>query len=411
MSDASPDGAALLTTPTQNPLGGTDPQRQLAAEPVPTRGVSTQAIIMPAALVLITAYFTIVSPGHAFLGPRNVSNLAIELAGTAVLALGMLLIILPGHIDLAAGSAVGLFGGVAAVLVFEQGWPAPLALVVATLAAVAVYWAMGAVIVGQRVPAFIITLGGQLAFRGLHWLVIGNATIPVTRGGVENLYSSLTTYHLSPRAGYVVAGLVFALMALAAWAGHRSQRRAGVSVDGELTFLRTFVAAQVILLLVVMCNGYQGLPLPMLILGVVAAVVLGVTRHTPFGRYLYAIGGNEEAAVVSGVPVRAVTIAAFAAMGLLAAITGFLQTAYSGASTTTVGVNLELDAIAACVIGGTSLRGGRGTVGGVLLGALVMAVLINGMTLMAYGPEAKYILRGVVLAAAVWADVRFGGKR
>jgi D-xylose transport system permease protein len=270
------------------------------------------------------------------------------------------------------------------------------------------YWVMGAMIVVQRVPAFIITLGGMLVFRGLHWLVIANATIPVTRGGVENIYSSLTTFHLSPVAGYVMAGIVVALLSIASFIGYRSQTRAGVAPDGEAIFLRTFITAQVILLLVIVCNGYQGVPLPMLILGVVAAIVTGITRHTPFGRYLYAIGGNEEAAIVSGVPVTAVTIAAFAAMGFLAAITGLLQTAYSGASTTTVGVNMELDAIAACVIGGTSLKGGRGTVGGVLLGALVMAVLINGMTLMAYGPEAKYILRGVVLAVAVWADVRLG---
>jgi D-xylose transport system permease protein len=391
--------------------GGTDPRRGRPTSAVAAdRALPLQAVIMPAALLLIALYFTVVSPGHAFLGPRNVSNLAIELAGTAVLALGMLLVILPGHIDLAAGSAVGLFGGIAAVLVFRYEWPAAAAMAASAVAAVLVYWAMGAMIVVQRVPAFIITLGGMLVFRGLHWLVIQNATIPVTRGGAENLYSSLTTYHLPPLAGYVVAGAVIALMAAGAFLGFRRQSRAGVVTDGEAVFLRTFVVAQVIVLLVVVCNGYQGVPLAVLILGAVAALTMGVTRHTPFGRYLYAIGGNEEAAVVSGVPVRAVTIAAFAAMGLLAALTGLMQTAYSGASTTTVGVNLELDAIAACVIGGTSLRGGRGTVGGVLMGALIMALLINGMTLMAYGPEAKYVLRGVVLAAAVWADVRLGKR-
>jgi D-xylose transport system permease protein len=131
-----------------------------------------------------------------------------------------------------------------------------------------------------------------------------------------------------------------------------------------------------------------------------------VTLHTPFGRYLYAIGGNEEAAVVSGVPVRKVVIGAFALMGLIVALTGFMQTAYAGASTTTIGSLMELDAIAACVIGGTSLRGGRGSVAGVLFGALIMASLLNGMTLMAVSPEAKYIARGAVLALAVWLDLR-----
>ncbi len=276
--------------------------------------------------------------------------------------------------------------------------------------AVAVYWLMGTMIVRQPVPAFIITLGGMLVFRGLHWTVIANATVPVTRGGVGNLYSALTTYHLSPTAGYVAFAAVAAPMAAAAVVGHASRRRAGVAVDAELAVLRTLVAVQVVLLGAVVCNGYQGVPLSVLILGAVAVTVSGVTRHTPVGRYLYAIGGNEEAAVVSGVPVAAVTVAAFAAMGFLAAVTGFLQTAYAGASTTTVGQNMELDAIAACVIGGTSLKGGCGTVGGVLVGSLVIAVLINGMTLMAYGPEAKYVLRGAVLVAAVWADVRLGRR-
>jgi D-xylose transport system permease protein len=133
--------------------------------------------------------------------------------------------------------------------------------------------------------------------------------------------------------------------------------------------------------------------------------------HTPFGRYLYAIGGNEEAALVSGVPVRTTIIGAYALMGVIVAVTGFMQTAYSGASTSTVGSLMELDAVAACVIGGTSLRGGRGTVLGVLFGALIMASLLNGMTLMAVSPEVKYIARGTVLALAVWLDLRMTSGR
>ena len=138
------------------------------------------------------------------------------------------------------------------------------------------------------------------------------------------------------------------------------------------------------------------------------ALVYFLTRHTPFGRYLYAIGGNEEAARLSGIRVDRVLIGAFAFMGAMVALTGFMTTAYSGASTTTVGELMELDAIAACVIGGTALKGGRGTVWGVLLGALIMTVLLNGMTLLAVTPEMKFIARGTVLAVAVWLDVRLG---
>ena len=191
-------------------------------------------------------------------------------------------------------------------------------------------------------------------------------------------------------------------------AGWRKSRLPGA--DGEKIFLQTFLAGQLILLFVLICNAYRGVPLPALVLAVVTFVIHTLTRQTPFGRYLYAIGGNEEAAVVSGVPVAKVSIGAFLIMGIIVAITGFLQTAYAGASTTTVGTLMELDAVAACVIGGTSLKGGRGTVFGVLMGALIMAALLNGMTLLAVSPEAKYIARGGVLALAVWADVRLSRR-
>ena len=148
----------------------------------------------------------------------------------------------------------------------------------------------------------------------------------------------------------------------------------------------------------------------MVILGVVATCIYLITSHTKLGRYLYAIGGNVEAASLSGVPVMKVTILAYVIFGIIVALTGFLQTAYGGYSTTTVGALMELDAIAACVIGGTSLKGGRGTVAGVLFGALIMAVLLNGMTLLAVSPEAKLIARGSVLVLAVWMDVFMNKK-
>ena len=148
------------------------------------------------------------------------------------------------------------------------------------------------------------------------------------------------------------------------------------------------------------------MPLSLLILSATAATVYFLTQHTPFGRYLYAIGGNEEAAVLSGIAVHRVLIGAYVLMGVTVALTGFMTTAYSGSSTTTVGDLMELDAIAACVIGGTALKGGRGTVWGVIFGALIMTALLNGMTLLAVSPEAKFIARGLVLTFAVWMDVK-----
>jgi len=370
----------------------------------------TREAFMVIALVAIWAFFAWQAP--VFLSARNLSLLSIELAVTATLALGMLLVLLPGHIDLSAGSGVGLAGAVAAVLITWHGMPAPLALVVAVVATVAVWALMGALVIVERVPAFIITLGGLLVFRGLHWLVIANSTVPVARGGESNAYSLLTTYFLPPVAGWVLGALLVAMLVTVAQRRRHARRKALLPVaDTEHHVMGLVIASQVIALVVIVANAYRGVPLALVILAAVALGVHVLTRNTPFGRYLYAIGGNEEAATVSGVPVRNTVIGAFALMGLIVALTGFMQTAYSGASTTTIGSLMELDAVAACVIGGTSLRGGRGSVAGVLFGALIMASLLNGMTLMAVSPEMKYIARGAVLAAAVWLDLRMARGR
>jgi D-xylose transport system permease protein len=371
---------------------------------------STRELSMLAALIAIWVFFAWRAP--VFLSDRNLSLLSIELAVTATLALGMLLVLLPGQIDLSAGSGVGLTGAVAAVLITWHGVPAPLALLIATLGALVIWSLMGALVVIERVPAFIITLGGLLVFKGLHWLVISSQTVPIVAGGDSNIYSLLTTWFLPPAAGYALAAAVVAAMVWVSLRARARRARAGLELgDGEQSFMSLFIAAQIILLLVIVANGYRGVPLALVVLAAVALIVHIVTMHTPFGRYLYAIGGNEDAAVVSGVPVRATIIGAFGLMGLIVALTGFMQTAYSGASTTTVGSLMELDAVAACVIGGTSLRGGRGSVLGVLFGALIMTSLLNGMTLMAVSPEIKYIARGAVLALAVWLDLRLSGAR
>ncbi|MEX0777291.1 MAG: hypothetical protein WD042_16425 [Phycisphaeraceae bacterium] len=362
------------------------------------------------AVVVIGLFFAWRSDFN-FVSARNLSNLSVELSITAVLALGMLLIIVPGEIDLSVGSGVGLFGGVAAVLVFWHDWPAPLAMALAAATAVAVWAGMGALIVTQRIPSFIITLAGLLVFRGVQWMVIENATIPVRAGGQDNLYSLLTTWHLPPRGGYLLVLAVMAALVYAGIVARRRRRAFGFPLESaELAFLKLFIIGQLLLMLVLVCNQHRGVPLSALILGAVALAVWVLTQHTRFGRYLYAIGGNREAAVISGVPVPRVVIGAFALMGLIVALDGLMQTAYGGYSTTGVGEYMELDAIAACVIGGTSLKGGRGSVVGVIFGALLMAVLLNGMNLLAYAPETKLIVRGSVLALAVWVDMRFARR-
>jgi D-xylose transport system permease protein len=368
-----------------------------------------QNLAMPLALFAICAFFALREP--AFLGPRNLTQLLAEFSIVGTLALGMFLILLTGQIDLSVGSGVGLIGGIAAVLVFQHQWSAPAALGLAFAVALILWTLMGTLIVRQRIPSFIITLGGLLIFKGLFWLVIQNSTIPVSPGGEENLYARLTTYYVPHYAGYALAGIVLGGLGLIVWRSRKARVVHGLPVDSaSKTALLWSGAAAGVLGLVALCNAFRGVPLTLLVLASMAGAVYFLTRHTPFGRYLYAIGGNEEAARLSGVAVERVLIGAYALMGVAVALTGFMTTAYSGSSTTTVGDLMELDAIAACVIGGTALRGGRGSVAGVIFGALIMTALLNGMTLLAVSPEAKFIARGVVLTLAVWMDVKLARK-
>ena len=347
------------------------PAPQIAPAPAAaTAGVSAEKAFSPRdfsmvfALIAIWGFFAVVSPN--FVSARNLSNLSVELSITAVLALGMLLIILTSHIDLSVGSGVGLLGGIAAVLVFQHGWSAPAAMLVALVVGILVWTAMGYIIVSQRIPSFIITLAGLMVFKGLHWLVIQNATIPVTAGGGENLYSRLTTWYLPPVGGWILAAAIFAVMV--ALQGRERSRRAALGFPNpakDLTLMRLMISGQILLLFVLVCNQFRGIPLSVIILAATALDGVGdFAAHAVWAAIFYAVGGNEEAAHISGVPVTKVVIAAFAIMGAIVALGGFLQTAYAGASTTTTGQLLELDAIAACVIGGTSLKGGRGTVRG-----------------------------------------------
>jgi len=368
-----------------------------------------QNLAMPLALLGIGVFFALQEA--AFLGPRNLTQLIVEFSITGTLALGMFMILLTGQIDLSVGSGVGLIGGIAAVLVFHLGWPAPAALLAALAAAVVLWTLMGTLIVRQRIPSFIITLGGLLIFKGLFWLVIQNSTVPVARGDQDNLYALLTTYYLPAGVGLGLAVTLAAALALIGWRSRSVRAQAGLPVrSAGREFLVRLAATAAIVGIALVCNASRGVPLSLLVLSATAAVVYFLTQHTPFGRYLYAIGGNEEAAVLSGIAVNRVLIGAYILMGVTVALTGFMTTAYSGASTTTVGDLMELDAIAACVIGGTALRGGRGTVAGVIFGALIMATLLNGMTLLAVSPEIKFVARGVVLTLAVWMDVKLGRK-
>src|SRR5213076_2423487 len=189
------------------------------------------------ALIVICAFFAIVSP--QFLSARNLSLLTTELSITATLAMGMLLVILPGNIDLSAGSGVGLLGGIASVLVFEHNWPAALAMGIALFTGLLIWFCMGNLIVRQKIPAFIITLGGLLIFKGLFWLVIHNSTIPIVQGGRANLYSVLTTFYLPPIVGYALAAVIIGFLIFAQLRSRKARKEYGFAVeDREVVFLK-----------------------------------------------------------------------------------------------------------------------------------------------------------------------------
>ena len=342
-----------------------------------------------------------------FLGPRNLTHLMVEFSIIGTLALGMFMILLTGQIDLSVGSGAGLIGGLAAVLVFQHEWAAGPALLTAFTVALLLWTLMGTLIVTQKMPSFIITLGGLLIFKGLFWRVINNATVPVSRGDEDNLYSRITTYYVPANVGRMLFGAVVLVSGILLWRTRAARAASGLATGSAAKPLALLVGiAAVSYTVVSVSNHFHGLPLTLLILSGTAVVVYFLTQHTPFGRYLYAIGGNEEAALLSGISVKRVLVGAYVLMGAATALTGFMTTAYQGSSSTTVGDLMELDAIAACVIGGTALRGGRGTVWGVLFGTLIMTSLLNGMTLMAVEPHNKFIARGLVLTLAVWLDVR-----
>ncbi|MEK7431585.1 MAG: ATPase [Cyanobacteriota bacterium] len=374
-----------------------------------TKNISIRDYSMVIALVLIWGFFAFLSPD--FLTPRNLSELIIDLSITGVLALGMFLILIPGQIDLSAGSGVGLIGGVASVLISIHAFPVWLSLLIGIFCGVALWTLMGWIIVKQEVPAFIITLGGLLIFKGLFWMVIQNSTISILHNGKENIYSSLTTYNLSSENGIAFALIGFLALVFFNIKGQKQQKSFGFETENpEVNFMKLFITGQLILLFTLICNYSRGFPLSVVILIASVLFVYILTQFTVFGRYLYAIGGNSEASFLSGIKVDRILILAYSLMGFFVAISGFLQTSFIGSSTTTIGNLMELDAIAACVIGGTSLKGGRGTVSGVLFGALIMVSLLNGMTLLAVSPEMKFIIRGSVLALAVWMDIKLSKK-
>jgi D-xylose transport system permease protein len=353
------------------------------------------------AIAVIWAFFSWKTEG-GFISPRNLSNLMRQMAVTGIVACGMAFVIIAGEIDLSVGSLLGLLGGVAAVLDVSHHLPLPVTIVAVSACGLALGAFNGYLTAYVGIPSFIVGLGGMLAYRGIVLGVTGGVTIaPVSPELV-----TVGQGYLSAPLGVGLGVLLFALACVLTWRQRASLAQHGLPVapawrDG----VRVAAIGAVLFAFVRTLNDYEGIPLPVLLLLVLLGAFSYVATQTVFGRRVYAVGSNMEATRLSGVNVQAVKLWIFAVMGLMCALAGLVNTARLAAGSPSAGTSGELDAIAACFIGGTSMRGGSGTVYGALIGALVMASLDNGMSMLDVDTYWQMIVKGCILTLAVWVDV------
>jgi len=373
------------------------------------RTSALRAYTMLGALIVIWLFFQWATidanhPYGLFLGATNFSKLLQQTAVTGVLAVGMLMVIVTGNIDLSIGAIVGLAGGIAAM---TQGWGLVPCLLIAILVGLTIGLLQGSLVAYINIPSFIVTLGGLQAWRGVILKLTKGATIPVELP----FFRSLGRDFINQRVGFGLALVAIVLIILTNIRRNRSRQRHGLqATSAAATIARILVPSLVILGFIFLMNQGGGVPIPVIVLLVVALAGAFLTANTTFGRYLYAIGGNPDAARLSGINLKRYILAAFCLMGALAGVASILHTARVGSASPDAGTLMELDAIASCVIGGTSLMGGRGTVFGAVLGALILASLDNGMSLLNVEKWAQYVVKGGVLVAAVGVDM-FGRRK
>ena len=361
---------------------------------------------MVAALVAIWLAFDYAT-GGVFLRPRNFSNLMRQTAVTGILSVGMLMVIVAGEIDLSVGSLVGFTGMIAALAQANYGWGLWPTLLIPCLFGVVVGAVQGATTAYARVPSFIVTLGGLLAWRGVTKGISNGVTIPTQLDS----FNAIGQSYLDKPFGIFLAVIAVATIVVVTWRAQSARKRLGLSTAKATNLvLRTLGVAGGSVVFVALLNEYQGIPVPVMVFVIVALLGAFVMRNTTFGRYLYATGGNREAAHLSGINTRLLTLSVFGVMGALAGLAGIIYTARVGSASPDAGLLLELDAIAACVIGGASLMGGRGAVFGACIGALLMSSLDNGMSLKNVADYIQDIVKGGILVVAVALDM-LGRKR
>ena len=377
------------------------------------KNIQTYTILI--ALVLIWVVFAVATEG-GYVSPQNISNLFRQMSVTSLMAAGMVLVIVTGGIDLSVGRLAGFVSVVVAYFQANR-WntvfpdqPAVAALLSVLIGlAVGTGWGVmqGYIIAYLRVTAFIVTLGSLFILQGLVLLQTEGKTIPAN----QPVFSEIGQGYLPDTLGWLLTAAVIGIMFFMLFRGRRNKQKYGFPLPTlTMDIAKTAFYSLLLVVYVYVVNSYKvapGIPYPVLLLALVAMVMTYVSNNTRFGRYAYAIGGNREAARLSGINIRREIFLIFALMGFLSGIAGIVLASYVGYGTIGAGGGYELDVIASAILGGTSTLGGIGTIPGAMVGGLIMASLSTGLQMLNAPPAATYVIKGVVLVVAVIADMYF----
>ena len=365
---------------------------------------------MVIALAFIMVLFQVTTGGIMF-KPMNITNLVLQNSYVLILAIGMLLAIVTGNIDLSVGSVAAFVGAVSAVMMVDNHMGVAPAMVLSLLIGAAVGGFHGYFIAFLRIPAFIVTLAGMLIFRGLTMVILQGQT----KAPFEKSFQAMAAGYLPGmdlrwhglNIIAIAAGVLLSVILVVAMLRARGtkMRYHFETMPLWLDILKIVVIVGAINLLTFELAAYNGIPIILIILSVLIVIYTFVTQRTIVGRHVYALGGNEKAARLSGVKTNQILFWVYVNMGVLSALAGLIVAGRLNAATPKAGTGFELDAIAACFIGGASASGGIGTVIGTIVGGFVMGVLNNGMSIMGVSVDWQQSIKGLVLLGAVWFDV------
>jgi putative multiple sugar transport system permease protein len=347
-------------------------------------------------LVAIMVFFQIQTNGTLF-QPLNLTNLILQNSYIIVMALGMLLVIVAGHIDLSVGSVSGFVGACAAVLMVNHGMHFVPATIICLVLGGVIGAAQGYWVAFYKIPSFIVTLAGMLVFKGLALAVLEGSSV----GPFPEEFQLLSTGFIpDPLHGVALVLLITKVR------GRAERVKHGMESEPAALFMgKNLVFAGMIAAFSYMLASYKGLPNVLIVMLLLMLVYDFVTSRTTLGRRIYALGGNEKAARLSGIKTERLTFYTFINMGVLSALAGLIFAARLNTATPKAGLGFELDVIAACFIGGASASGGVGRVLGAVIGAFIMGVMNNGMSIMGIGIDYQQVIKGLVLLAAVCVDV------